>query len=136
MAEAEKISFFSLAQSDPDLSCARRFPDGLEQAREAFGHTQQLLSLSLTFFQMALVGDGDDNQDYSLNELHDVLESFGLPFQMGQPSRHYMGNLTNLFDKIRSEVQFQYLMTAMQTLMNKGYRFTDADQTALNQELN
>jgi hypothetical protein len=136
MAESERVRFLPLGETEPDLDCANRYPDGLEQARQAFGHTQQLLSLSLTFFQMALVGDGDDNQEYSLNELHDMLESFGLPFYNGQPSRHYMINLTGIFDKMRGEVQFQHLMTAMQVLMNKGYRFTDADQTALNQELN
>ena len=133
--EVEKIHFFSLGQTDPDFDCAKLFPEGLEQARRAFGHTQQLLSLSLTFFQMALVGDGDDNQEYSLTEIHDVLESFGLPFHEGQPMGRYMGDLTNLFDRIRREVQFKILMEGMQTLMNKGYRFTGADQTALNQEL-
>ena len=132
----EKIHFFPLGQTDPDLDCAKLFPDGLEQAREAFGHTQQLLSLSLTFFQMALVGDGDDNQEYSSDEIHDVLESFGLPFYEGQPLGRYMRDLTSLFDRIRREVHFQFLMEGMQALMNKGYRFTSADQTALNHEIN
>ena len=85
---------------------------------------------------MALVGDGDDNQEYSSNEIRDVLESFGLPYQEGQPLGRYMEDLTALFDEIRGEVQFQFLMEGMQALMNKGYRFTGADQTALNQELN
>jgi hypothetical protein len=48
----------------------------------------------------------------------------------------YIGDLTGLFDTIWREVQFQFLMEGMQALMNKGYRFTGADQTALNQELN
>jgi hypothetical protein len=134
--EVEKIHFFPLGQTESDFDCAKLFPEGLKQARQAFGHTQQLLSLSLTFFQMALVGDGDDNQEYSSDEIHDVLESFGLPFYEGQPLKRYIGDLTGLFDKIRREVQFQFLMEGMQALMNKGYRFTGADQTALNQELN
>jgi len=133
--EVEKIHFFPLGQTEPDVDCAKLFPEGLEQARQAFGQAQQLLSLSLTFFQMALVGDGDDNQEYSADEIHDVLESFGLPFHAGQPLRTYMGDLTGLFDTIRREVQFKVLMEGMQVLMNKGYRFTGADQTALNQEL-
>jgi hypothetical protein len=133
--EVEKIHFVPLGQTDSDFDCAKLFPEGLEQARQAFGQTQQLLSLSLTFFQMALVGDGDDNQEYSSDEIHDVLESFGLPFYEGQPLGRYMGDLTGLFDTIRREVQFQFLMEGMQALMNKGYRFTGADQTALNQEL-
>jgi hypothetical protein len=133
--EVEKIHFIPLGQTVPDLDCAKLFPDGLEQARKAFGHAQQLLSLSLTFFQMALVGDGDDNQEYSSDEIHDVLESFGLPFHEGQPLGRYIGDLTGLFDTIWREVQFQFLMEGMQVLMKKGYRFTGADQTALNQEL-
>ena len=134
--EVEKIHFLPLGLTEPDFDCDTLFPEGLEQARQAFGNTQQLLSLSLTFFQMALVGDGDDNQEYSSNEIRDVLESFGLPYQEGQPLGRYMGDLTALFDEIRGEVQFQFLMEGMQALMNKGYRFTGADQTALNQELN
>ncbi len=133
--EVERIHFFPLGQTDPDFDCANLFPEGLEQVRQAFGQTQQLLSLSLTFYQMALVGDGDDNQEYSSEEIRDVLESFGLPFYEGQPLRRYMGDLTGLFETIRREVQFKFLMEGMQALMNKGYRFTSADQTALNQEL-
>ncbi len=133
--EVEKIHFVPLVQNGTDLDCAERYPEGLEQARQAFGHTQQLLSLSLTFFQMALVGDGDDNQEYSSHEIHDVLDAYRLPFHEGQPLGRYMRDLTSLFDRIRREVQFQFLMEGMQALMDKGYRFTEADQTALNQEL-
>lgn len=133
--EVERIHFIPLGQTEPDLDCAKLFPEGLEQARQAFGQTQQLLSLSLTFYQMALVGDGDDNQEYSSEEIHDVLESFGLPFFEGQPLGRYISDLTSLFDTIRADVQFKFLMDGMQALMNKGYRFTGADQTALNQEL-
>jgi hypothetical protein len=133
--EVERIHFVPLGQTDPDLDCAQRYPEGLEQARQDFGHMQQLLSLSLTFFQMALVGDGDDNLEYSSNEIHDVLDAYRLPFHEGQPLGRYMGDLTGLFDKVRREVQFQFLMEGMQALMDKGYRFTEADQSALNQEL-
>jgi hypothetical protein len=134
--EVEEILFLPLGQTEPDFGCAKMFPEGLVQAREAFGNTQQLLSLSLTFFQVALVVDGDDNQEYSPDEIHDALESFGLPFYEGQPLGRYTRDLTGLFDNIREKVQFQFLMEGMQALMNKGYRFTGADQTALNQELN
>ena len=134
-SEAQQVRFSFIQQMDPTQECAKRYPRGLEAAREGFGKAQQELSLSLTFFQMALVGDGDDNQQYSEREVHDVLESFGLPFQKGEPLGRYMGDLTRLFDKIRSDIQFQFLMESMQTLMKKGYRFTGADQSALNQEL-
>lgn len=135
-SEVERIHFSPLSKTGLDLDCAQLFPEGLEQARQAFGNTQQRLSLSLTFYQMALVGDGDDNQEYSAHEIHDVLEAFGLPFQEGQPLGEYKRALTGLFDSIRRDVEFKLLMEGMQALMNKGYRFTDADQTGLNQELN
>lgn len=134
--EVERIQFSPLSKTGLNLDCRKLFPEGLEQAREAFGNTQQRLSLSLTFYQMALVGDGDDNQEYSAHEIHDVLEAFGLPFQQGQPLGGYMRALTGLFDTIRQDVQFKFLMEGMQVLMNKGYRFTEADQAALNRELN
>lgn len=134
--EVERIHFSPLFRTGLDLDCVRLFPEGLEQAREAFGNSQQLLSLSLTFYQMALVGDGDDNQEYSAHEIHDLLEAFRLPFQEGRPLGGYMNALTGLFDSIRRDIQFKYLMEGMQVLMNKGYRFSEADQRALNQELN
>ncbi|MCA9498532.1 MAG: hypothetical protein KC588_04980 [Nitrospira sp.] len=134
--EFERIHFVPLSRTGPDLDCGKLFPEGLEQARQAFGNTQQRLSLSLTFYQMALVGDGDDNQEYSAHEIQDVLEAFGLPFLDGLPFGGYVMALTGLFDSVRKDVQFKFLMEGMQQLMNKGYRFTEADQTALNQKLN
>ena len=134
--EVQRIHLSSLSRTGLDLDCGKLFPEGLEQAREAFGNTQQRLSLSLTFYQMALVGDGDDNQEYSAHEIHDVLKAFGLPYLDGLPHGGYVIALTGLFDTIRQDVQFKFLMEGMQVLMNKGYRFTEADQAALNRELN
>ncbi|WP_342349979.1 hypothetical protein [uncultured Nitrospira sp.] len=134
--EVERIHFSPLSQTGLNYDCGKLFPEGLEQAREAFGNTQQRLSLSLTFYQMALVGDGDDNQEYSAQEIQDVLEAFGLPYLDGLPHGGYVIALTGLFESIRHEVQFKFLMEGMQVLMNKGYRFTDTDQAALNRELN
>jgi len=133
--EVEKIHFVPISQSDPDANCAKRYPNGLEAAREAFGLTQQRLSFSLTFFQMVLVSDGDDDHAYSTREIQDVLDAFGRTYRSGQSVDHYVSQLIGLFDRNRPEVQFPVLMGGMQTLMNKGYRFTKADQTVLNQEL-
>ncbi len=133
--QAEKIHFIPTAQSKPDADCAKRYPKGLESAREAFGDTQQRLSFSLTFFQMALVSDGDDDHAYSSQEMQDVLDAFGRKYRSGQSVDQYVSQLVGLFDRNRLEMQFAALMESMQTLMNKGYRFTKADQTALNQEL-
>ena len=134
-AEVEKIHFIPISRSDTAIDCARRYPNGLEAAREAFGHTQQRLSFSLTFFQMALVSDGDDDHAYSTREMQDVLDAFGRNYRKGQSVDQYVSQLIGLFDRNRPEVQFPVLMGGMQTLMDKGYRFTKADQTVLDQEL-
>jgi hypothetical protein len=134
-AQAEKIHFVPISQSETDIDCAKQYPNGLEAAREAFGKTQQRLSFSLTFFQMALVSDGDDDHAYSTQEMQDVLDAFGRNYHSGQTVDQYVSQLIGLFDRNQLEVQFPVLMASMQTLMDKGYRFTKADQTALNQEL-
>ena len=43
------------------IDCRSRYPRGLEGAREDFSRTQSTLSLSLTFYEFALVGDRDDD---------------------------------------------------------------------------
>ncbi|GJL58795.1 MAG: hypothetical protein NPIRA03_16520 [Nitrospirales bacterium] len=133
--EVERIHFSPLSRTGLNLDCGKLFPEGLEQAREAFGNMQQRLSLSLTFYQMALVGDGDDNEEYSAHEIHDLLDAFRLPFQEGRPLGGYMKVLMGVFDSVRRDVEFKFLMDGIQVLMNKGYRFTEADQQALNLEL-
>jgi len=134
-AQAEKIHFVPIFQSNTDSDCAKQYPNGLEAAREAFGQTQQRLSFSLTFFQMALVSDGDDDHAYSTEEMQDVLDAFGRTYRSGQTVDQYVSQLIGLFDRNQLEVQFPVLMASMQSLMDKGYRFTKADQTALNIEL-
>jgi len=134
-AQAEKIHFVPISKADIEIDCTKRYPNGLEEAREAFGRTQQRLSFSLTFFQMALISDGDDDHAYSTQEMQDVLEAFGRAYLAGQSVDQYVSQLVALFERHRPEMQFPVLMASMQFLMDKGYRLTKADQTALNQEL-
>ena len=134
-AQLEKIHFVPISQSDTAVDCEKRYPNGLEAAREAFGQTQQRLSFSLTFFQMALVSDGDDDHAYSTQEMQDVLVAFGRSYHSGQTVDQYMSQLIGLFERNQLDAQFPVLMASMQSLMDKGYRFTKADQTALNLEL-
>ncbi len=135
VAEVEKIHFVPISQPETTAECLRRYPTGLEAARDDFGQTQQRLSFSLTFFQMALVSDGDDDHAYSTQEMEDVLQAFGRAYRSGQTVDQYVSQLIGLFDRNQIEVQFPMLMASMQALMDKGYRLTKADQTALNQEL-
>lgn len=133
--QAEKIHFVPMSQADVADDCAKRYPNGLEAAREAFGQTQQRLSFSLTFFQMALVSDGDDDHAYSTQEMEDVMDAFGRTYRSGQTVDQYVSQLIGLFDRNQLGAQFPVLMASMQSLMDKGYRFSKADQRALNQEL-
>ena len=134
-AAVEKIHFVPISQPSSTADCVTRYPKGLEAARADFGETQQRLSFSLTFFQMALVSDGDDDYAYNTQEMQDVLEAFGRTYRSGQSVDQYVSQLIGLFDRNHPEVQFPALMNSMQTLMNKGYRLTKADQEALNREL-
>jgi hypothetical protein len=67
--------------------------------------------------------------------MQDVLVAFGRTYRSGQTVDQYMSQLIGLFERNQLEVQFPVLMASMQSLMDKGYRFTKADQTALNLEL-
>ncbi len=134
-AAIEKIHFVPISQPNTTADCATRYPKGLEAARADFGETQQRLSFSLTFFQMALVSDKDDDHAYNTQEMQDVLEAFDRTYRSGQSVDQYVSQLIGLFDHNQPEVQFPALMNSMQALMNKGYRFTKVDQAALNREL-
>jgi hypothetical protein len=67
--------------------------------------------------------------------MQDVLDAFGRTYRSGQSVDQYVSQLIGLFDRNRPKAQFTVLMSGMQTLMDKGYRLTRADQTALNLEL-
>ena len=134
--QVEKISYIPRTQTTDDLDCSTRYPKGLDEAREAFSHSQQLLSLSLTFFEFALVGDRDDDQQYAGKELRDVMESFGVTYEDHLPSARYITSLNRVFDTVIDKGEIETLTNSMSILLGKGYRFTPADQAALNRELN
>jgi len=121
----------NIQEASPE--CRSHYPGGLEAARKDFGLTQSFLSLSLTFYQLALVGDGNDDRQYSSGELKDLLESFGLPFNTKLAQAVQLSTLTAKFDSIRKTVEFDALMTGMEILLERGYRLTSRDQDALNQ---
>lgn len=118
--------------SDSASECRTRYPDGLESARHAFSQAQSALSISLTFYELVLVGDRDDNHRYSENELKDLLESFKLPFHEVLPATAHVDALTAQFDLARKENTLEAVMVSMGLLYEKGYRLTTADRTALN----
>ena len=129
------ISFSMTSPTEKPMDCLSLYPDGLNGARKAFGNTQKNLSLSLTFYQLALVGDGNDDGQYNGQELRDVLESFGMSGQPQYPPSHYLVTLNGIFDRVRKTVEFPVLMKSIERLFGKGYRFTSSDQVSLNQKL-
>ena len=134
----EKISFRWISEQKDEWDCATRYPngqEGLQAAREEFSHTQQSLSFSLTFYEFALVGDRDDDGRYNGGELKDLFESFGMNFEDRLPSDTYLVSLKGKFDHLRGNRELQPLVKSMELLLEKGYRFTSADQEALNREL-
>lgn len=112
--------------------CPSRYPGGLDTAREDFSRTQSALSFSLTFYEFALVGDGNDDGRYSQRELQDILESFGLSFHPGDASATQVAVLTAHFDAVRKTGGLDILMSSMGLLYDKGYRFTAPDRADLN----
>lgn len=113
--------------------CPARYPNGLNAAREDFSSTQSALSLSLTFYQFALVGDRNDDERYNHAELQDMLASFGLSYDGSRPTSVHVTALTTTFDSIRKAGGLERLMTSMSSLYDKGYRLTPKDRTTLDQ---
>ncbi len=127
--DVQRLSF--VAEEDSDSHpCAGRYP-GINEARQAFAHSQSTLSLSLTFYQLALVADRDDDERYDAGELQDILASLNvLPLQGDFPDQ-LLARLTGKFDDVREGIEFTTLTDGMQALYSKGYRFTSADQAAM-----
>lgn len=114
----------------PGLECTDRYPS-LEAARDQFSRTQSALSVSLTFYEFALVGDRNDDGQYNNAELRDMLEAFGMPFEAELASRMYLELLNQKFDGIHKTGGLELLMTGLGTLYDRGYRFSLQDRADL-----
>ena len=117
------------AASESD--CDTLYPRGLDAVREAFSRTQSTLSLSLTFYEFALVSDGNDDGEYNATELRDVLRSLDLASDQSLPAETHLAALTDAFDSLHRTLGLDRLMASMSRLYDHGYRFTGADQTEL-----
>ena len=116
--------------ADDRSDCRRRY-DGLDAARKDFSRTQSALSVSLTFYEFALVGDRDDDDRYSDTEIQDMMESFGMPFNEALPPGAHLKALTSQFDAIQHDLGLEALMAGMGVLYDRGYRLSRHDQAAL-----
>ncbi len=128
-----ELSAFTAAESDAqETDCRTRYPEGLDAVRKDFQRTQALLSLSLTFYEFALVGDGDDNSLYSARELHDILVALDLAAEPSLGAAAHLRSLTAQFDVLHEARGMEALMTGMGKLYDQGYRVTTADKAHLN----
>ena len=111
-------------------ACASQYP-GINEARAAFAKSQSTLSLSLTFYQLALVADRDDDERYDAVELRDILDSLNLSRLEREYPLQSLARLNGAFDNVRMAEEFTVLTDSMATLYRKGYRFTNMDQAAM-----
>lgn len=130
--EVELISFHTINQEEEQSPCPMEYPDGINGARAAFGQMQASLSLSLTFYQFALVGDRNDDGEYDSVELQDVIESLGVSYLAQEEAFQHLAKLKGKFDVVHETVEFSVLTDGMQALFTKGYRLTPEDHDALN----
>lgn len=130
--KAQGVSLTRHGRPIQDFDCQNEYPGGLEAAREDFSRTQTSLTLSLTFYEYALVGDANDDGRYSAAEIRDMLESFGLAFHRTDAPASHSALLEGKFDALRKTGELDVLMGSMSALYDKGYRFTALDRAALN----
>jgi hypothetical protein len=125
------IGWNATPSSRPEVDCLRDYPSGMDDARDDFAKTQTLLSVSLTFYQFALVADRNDDASYSPAELQDLLRSLTLSYHDGDPTPKQVTALTEQFDSWHHRRNMDALMQGMSDLYERGYRVTPADRVEL-----
>ena len=111
--------------------CVRDYPGGLEAVRQDFHRTQTSLSVSLTFYEFALVGDRDDDARYSREELGDLFQSLALTYDPTHSSGRHSLALNERFDTWYRGRNLESLMNSMGELYEKGYRVSAADRAEI-----
>ncbi len=117
--------------SRTEADCLRNYPSGMDDARDDLAKTQALLSVSLTFYEFALVADRNDDAIYSPVELQDLLRSLTLSYHDGEPTPKQVTALTERFDNWYRSRNMDALMQGMSDLYERGYRMTPSDRVEL-----
>ncbi len=125
------IGWSPTPSSQSDMDCLRRYPGGMDDARNDLARTQAILSVSLTFYEFALVADRDDDTIYSPSELQDLFHSLSLSDYSGEPTPQQVSALTERFDSWRHKRNMDALMQGMSDLYERGYRVTPSDRIEL-----
>ena len=113
------------------VDCLRNYPSGMDDARNDLAKTQALLSVSLTFYEFALVADRNDDAIYSPVELQDLLRSLTLSYHDAEPTLKQVTALTERFDSWYRNRNMDALMQGMSDLYERGYRVTPSDRVEL-----
>lgn len=130
-ADVQPIRLNLVIESPTPEDCLRWYPDGLESVRQDFNRTQTSLSVSLTFYEFALVVDRDDDARYSGEELRDLFQSLALSYDPSDSPTALAAALTERFDTWYRARNLESVMNGMGQLYDKGYRVTSADRIEL-----
>jgi hypothetical protein len=125
------ISWNIAPASQPEVDCLRYYPGGMDDARVDFAKTQTSLSVSLTFYEFALVADRNDDAIYSPAELQDLFRSLTLSYNDRDPTPKQVTALTERFDSWYHRRDMDALMQGMSDLYERGYRVTPSDRVEL-----
>jgi hypothetical protein len=125
------ISWNITPSSQPETDCHRSYPGGIDDARDDLAKTQALLSVSLTFYEFALVADQNDDAIYSPAEIRDLFRSLSLSYDDGDPTTKQVTALTERFDSWYHKRNMDALMQGMSDLYELGYRVTPSDRVEL-----
>lgn len=125
------IGWIPIASSQIEADCVRRYPSGMDDARDDLAKTQAWLSVSLTFYEFALVADRNDDAIYSPVELQDLLRSLTLSYHDREPTPKQVTALTERFDSWYRSRNMDALMQGMSDLYERGYRVTPSDRVEL-----
>ena len=117
--------------SHVEADCLRHYPRGMDDARDDLAKTQALLSVSLTFYEFALVADRNDDATYSPVELQDLLRSLTLSYHEEEPGPKQVTALVERFDTWYHSRNMDALMQGMSDLYERGYRVTPSDRVEL-----
>lgn len=128
---AQGISWNRTLASQPDVDCPRDYPGGMDEARDDFSKTQSLLSVSLTFYEFALVADRNDDATYNPAELQDLFRALSLSYDDRDLTQKQVATLTNRFDSWYRSRNMDALMQGMSDLYERGYRVTPSDRVEL-----
>jgi hypothetical protein len=125
------IGWSPTLSSQIEVDCLRHYPKGMDDARNDLAKTQALLSVSLTFYQFALVADQNDDATYSPLELQDLLRSLTLSYHDEESTSTQVAALMERFDSWYRSRNMDALMRGMNDLYERGYRVSPSDRVEL-----